>query len=137
MHKALSQLEGDIVILGGYRGSILRSAQPPHRQLWAPVKVGLNIRKVDLEVGLDPEDDERVFAVHAQANANIKKKLSAAGLGPLPFMYLSDISKAQIPELYPAYGAENLARMKAIRDKYDPERVFTDLVPGGAKVAFS
>ncbi|KAL1584649.1 hypothetical protein WHR41_06843 [Cladosporium halotolerans] len=60
MHKALSQLEGDIVILGGYRGSILRSAQPPHRQLWAPVKVGLNIRKVDLEVGIEPEDDERV-----------------------------------------------------------------------------
>jgi pimeloyl-ACP methyl ester carboxylesterase len=59
MHKALSQLEGDIVILGGYRGSILRSAQPPHRQLWAPVKVGLNIRKVDLEVGLEPGDDER------------------------------------------------------------------------------
>jgi len=59
MHKALSQLEGDIVILGGYRGSILRSAQPPHRQLWAPVKVGLNIRKVDLEVGLEPGDDEK------------------------------------------------------------------------------
>lgn len=59
MFKALSRLEGDIVILGGYRGSILRSAQPPHRQLWAPVKVGLNIRKVDLEVGLEPGDDER------------------------------------------------------------------------------
>lgn len=59
MFKALSQLEGDIVILGGYRGSILRSAEPPHRQLWAPVKVGLNIRKVDLEVGLEPGDDER------------------------------------------------------------------------------
>lgn len=59
MHKALSQLEGDLVILGGYRGSILRSAQPPHRQLWAPVKVGLNIRKVDLEVGIEPEDDSR------------------------------------------------------------------------------
>jgi hypothetical protein len=59
MFKALSKLEGDLVILGGYRGSILRSAQPPHRQLWAPVKVGLNIRKVDLEVGLEPGDDER------------------------------------------------------------------------------
>jgi hypothetical protein len=59
MFKALSRLEGDLVILGGYRGSILRSAQPPHRQLWAPVKVGLNIRKVDLEVGLEPGDDER------------------------------------------------------------------------------
>lgn len=52
--------------MGGYRGSVLRSAQPPHRQLWVPVKVGLNIRKVNLEVGLDPEDEEtmeeRIFA---------------------------------------------------------------------------
>lgn len=44
-------------MLGGYRGSILRSAERPHRQLWVPVKVGLNIRKVNLEVGLDPEDE--------------------------------------------------------------------------------
>lgn len=52
--------------MGGYRGSVLRSAEPPHRQLWVPVKVGLNIRKVNLEVGLDPEDEEtmesRIFA---------------------------------------------------------------------------
>lgn len=57
--KALSQLDGDIVILGGYRGSILRSAKPPHRQLWVPIKVGLNIRKVDLEVGIEKGSDER------------------------------------------------------------------------------
>jgi pimeloyl-ACP methyl ester carboxylesterase len=44
--------------MGGYRGSVLRSSQPPHRQLWVPVKVGLNIRKVNMEVGLDPEDEE-------------------------------------------------------------------------------
>lgn len=55
---ALHDLEGDLVILGGYRGSILRSAEPPHRQLWVPIKVGLNLRKVDLEIGLDPEDEE-------------------------------------------------------------------------------
>ncbi|MCJ1336654.1 hypothetical protein MMC09_001932 [Bachmanniomyces sp. S44760] len=55
---ALENLTGDIVIMGGYRGSILRSAKPPHRQLWVPVKVGLNIRKVNLEVGLNPEDEE-------------------------------------------------------------------------------
>jgi hypothetical protein len=58
-HHALDQLEGDVVILGGYRGSILRSAKPPHRQLWVPMKVGLNLRKVDLEVGLREGDDER------------------------------------------------------------------------------
>lgn len=56
--KAVQDLKGDVVILGGYRGSILRSAEPPHRQLWVPIKVGLNLRKVDLEVGLNPEDEE-------------------------------------------------------------------------------
>ncbi|KAK7709790.1 hypothetical protein SLS64_006031 [Diaporthe eres] len=85
----------------------------------------------------NPEDDERVLGVHAEANAKIRENLSAAGLGPLPFMYLSDIQKSQIPETYPAYGAENLRKLKDIRDKYDPERVFTELVPGGAKVALA
>ncbi|KAH7407096.1 hypothetical protein DE146DRAFT_419091 [Phaeosphaeria sp. MPI-PUGE-AT-0046c] len=58
--KALQELEGDLVVLGGYRGSVLRSAEPPHRQLWVPIKVGLNLRKVDLEVPFDPEADERM-----------------------------------------------------------------------------
>ncbi|KAK7562375.1 hypothetical protein JOL62DRAFT_573404 [Phyllosticta paracitricarpa] len=58
LNQAISGLKGDVVILGGYRGSILRSAEPPHRQLWVPIKVGLNLRRVDLEVGLDPEDEE-------------------------------------------------------------------------------
>lgn len=58
--SVLESLTGDIVILGGYRGSILRSAKPPHRQVWVPVKVGLKIRKVNLEVGLNPEDEEEM-----------------------------------------------------------------------------
>ncbi|KAL8670165.1 MAG: hypothetical protein Q9168_005279 [Polycauliona sp. 1 TL-2023] len=58
--QALESLTGDIVIMGGYRGSILRSAKAPCRQLWIPVKVGLNIRKVNLEVGLELEDEERM-----------------------------------------------------------------------------
>jgi hypothetical protein len=85
----------------------------------------------------NPEDDERVLRIHAEANEKIRAKLSAAGLGPLPFMYLSDIQKSQIPETFPAYGARNLRKMKAVRDKYDPDRVFTELVPGGAKVALA
>lgn len=60
LDKAMEHLTGDVVIMGGYRGSILRSAKPPHHQVWVPVKVGLNIRKVDLEVGLNPEDEERM-----------------------------------------------------------------------------
>lgn len=60
LDSALEALTGDLVIMGGYRGSILRSADPPHRQLWVPIKVGLNVRKVNLEVGLDSEDEERM-----------------------------------------------------------------------------
>ncbi|KAJ4335180.1 hypothetical protein N0V87_006334 [Didymella glomerata] len=58
--RALEELEGDLVILGGYRGSILRSAEAPNRQLWVPIKVGLNLRKVDLEVPFDEGADERM-----------------------------------------------------------------------------
>ncbi len=58
LDQAFEQLTGDLVIMGGYRGSILRSAKSPHQQLWVPIKVGLNIRKVDLEVGLTQEDEE-------------------------------------------------------------------------------
>lgn len=57
---ALSQMFGDLIIMGGYRGSILREAQAPHRQLWVPVKVGLNLRKADLEVGLSRQDELRM-----------------------------------------------------------------------------
>jgi hypothetical protein len=59
LDHAMESLTGDVVIMGGYRGSILRSTKT-NRQVWVPVKVGLNIRKVDLEVGLDPEDEERM-----------------------------------------------------------------------------
>ncbi|KAH7041312.1 uncharacterized protein B0I36DRAFT_233163 [Microdochium trichocladiopsis] len=59
LDRALESLTGDIVIMGGYRGSVLRSART-NRQVWVPVKVGLNMRKVNLEVGLDPEDEEQM-----------------------------------------------------------------------------
>ncbi|KAI2612467.1 uncharacterized protein GGS25DRAFT_475491 [Hypoxylon fragiforme] len=59
LDRALELLTGDIVIMGGYRGSVLRSTKT-NRQVWVPVKVGLNIRKVNLEVGLDAEDEERM-----------------------------------------------------------------------------
>lgn len=59
LDSALEALTGDLVIMGGYRGSILRSAEAPHRQLWVPIKVGLNVRKVNLELGLDAEAEDK------------------------------------------------------------------------------
>ncbi|KAK4163453.1 hypothetical protein QBC43DRAFT_212836 [Cladorrhinum sp. PSN259] len=60
LDSVLETLTGDIVIMGGYRGSILRSAKAPYRRQWVPVKVQLGVRKVNLEVGLDPEDEENM-----------------------------------------------------------------------------
>ncbi|KAL3423617.1 hypothetical protein PVAG01_05364 [Phlyctema vagabunda] len=94
LERAMESLTGDIVIMGGYRGSILRSAKPPYRQLWVPVKVGLNIRKVDLEVGLDPEDEERM-----------EKSIFSSGMlqniGPV------DISKRLFKRLRDCENAKN------------------------------
>lgn len=112
-------------------------ASAPENAMGLGSEDGPSIWYVESPLWSNPADDERVLAVHAEANAKIRERLSAAGLGPLPFMYLSDIQKSQIPETFPSYGAENLQKLKDIRDKYDPERVFTDLVPGGAKVALS
>ncbi|UPL00360.1 hypothetical protein LCI18_011294 [Fusarium solani-melongenae] len=113
------------------------TSAPPRNAMGLGSDDSPSIWYVESPLWSNPEDDERVLGVHAEANAKIREKLSAAGLGPLPFMYLSDIQKSQIPETFPAYGARNLRKLKAIRDKYDPERVFTDLVPGGAKVALA
>jgi len=50
----------DVVLLGGYRGSILRDAKT-RKRLWVPlVKAGLNLRKVDLSLPLDDGADEHV-----------------------------------------------------------------------------
>ncbi|KAK6505937.1 hypothetical protein TWF506_010867 [Arthrobotrys conoides] len=58
----LDRLSGDVVIMGGYRGSILKKVKTSPmgekrigKTLWIPVKVGFNLQNVDLEVPLDPE----------------------------------------------------------------------------------
>ncbi|ELR05978.1 hypothetical protein VC83_08168 [Pseudogymnoascus destructans] len=59
--RVIEHLTGDVVVLGGYRGSILKSTKASDRPLWIPpVGVGLNLGTVDLEVGLEDEDDERM-----------------------------------------------------------------------------
>jgi pimeloyl-ACP methyl ester carboxylesterase len=105
LERAIADLTGDIVIMGGYRGSILRSAKPPHRQLWVPVKVGLNIRKVNLEVGLEPEDEERMEE-HIFASGMIQN------IGPV------DISKRLFKRLRECENAKN-GRLRIWNYGYD------------------
>lgn len=52
----LDKFKGEIVIMGGYRGSILRDKQTG-RRVWIPIKAGFNLRKIDLTVGLEDKDE--------------------------------------------------------------------------------
>lgn len=51
-----NEIEGNIVFLGGYRGSILRDAQTKKR-LWIPLKAGFHLRKINLLLGPTREDE--------------------------------------------------------------------------------
>jgi hypothetical protein len=50
-------LKGNVVIMGGYRGSILRDSET-HQMMWVPLKVGANLRKPTLTLGLTPDAEE-------------------------------------------------------------------------------
>jgi pimeloyl-ACP methyl ester carboxylesterase len=47
----------NVVILGGYRGSVLRDAKT-HQMLWIPLKVGTGFRRPVLELGLSPSAED-------------------------------------------------------------------------------
>jgi FAD/FMN-containing dehydrogenase len=49
-----------------------------------------------------------------------------------PFLYLNDANWTQNP--FVRYGEGNFKRLKEIRDKFDPNGVFTKLCKGGFKL---
>lgn len=77
-----NELEGDILIMGGYRGSILRDTAT-NRRVWIPIKAGLNFRKVDLLIGPTDEDER-------EAQKKIRPDKMLSHIGPV------DISKRLI-----------------------------------------
>lgn len=64
-------------------------------------------------------------------NEGIEAKLQAID-GLSRYLYLNDADKGQ--NVFESYGSESVARLKKIRARYDPRRVYTDLMPGGWKV---
>jgi hypothetical protein len=80
----------------------------------------------------DAADDALVDSVLDAANAEITKQLVAIK-ATSKYLYLNDADADQ--KVFESYPAANLARLKNIRAKYDPKRIYTDLMPGGFKVA--
>jgi hypothetical protein len=80
----------------------------------------------------DPADDSLINAFAVNVTSVLEAKLTAAGQ-LAQFKYMNDAGYGQ--EVFQNYGAGNLAKLQAIRTKYDPQGIFTYLMPGGWKVA--
>ncbi|KAJ4287158.1 hypothetical protein N0V90_012556 [Kalmusia sp. IMI 367209] len=80
------------------------------------------------------EDSEAIEAWSKAVNEEIEEKLR--NIDSLnPYLYLNDADKSQ--KVFESYGDESVKKLKSIREKYDSGRIFTDLMPGGFKVAYA
>lgn len=77
-------------------------------------------------------DDEVVDKFISEFNTKVRERLEPMGV-LYPFYYLNEADIGQ--PVFESYPDGNLDRLKEIRAKYDPGRVFTNLMPGGFKVA--
>lgn len=81
--------------------------------------------------GSGGEFDNEVAEWVKNVNVEMERKLKEVN-GLNRYVYLNDADKGQ--KVFEGYGSESVERLKTVRAKYDPERVFTDLMPGGWKV---
>ncbi|GKT59420.1 FAD binding domain-containing protein [Colletotrichum tofieldiae] len=79
----------------------------------------------------EAKDDETAKAFADVVTADIEAGLEAKGVAG-GYLYLNDAGKGQ--KIFQSYPAANLAKLKAIRTKYDPLRIYTNLLTGGWKV---
>lgn len=76
--------------------------------------------------------DEDIDEFYQKANERINHRLKEKNIPVPKFTYINDANPSQ--DAFSTYPPENLQRLKSIRAKYDPDRVYTDLMPGGWKV---
>jgi len=82
----------------------------------------------------DPADDALINAFAVNVTRILEAKLTVlTAAGQLAqFKYMNDAGYGQ--EVFQNYRAGNFAKLQAIRTKYDPQGIFTYLMPGGWKV---
>ncbi|KAI8156041.1 Bifunctional solanapyrone synthase [Colletotrichum sp. SAR 10_70] len=79
----------------------------------------------------DAKDDAAARGFAETVTADIEAALEAKGVSG-GYLYLNDAGEGQ--RIFQTYPAANLARLKAVRTKYDPLRIYTNLLVGGWKV---
>jgi hypothetical protein len=77
------------------------------------------------------KDDAVVYAALDSFAARIQAAVDAAGMG-VDYIFMNDASFKQ--PVIASYGPANVGRLQETQKKYDPDLVFTKLVPGGHKI---
>lgn len=81
----------------------------------------------------DAADDDKITAFLEAFNANATARLNDMPGVRKDFLYLNYADSTQ--PAFEGYPTKNWDKLKAIREKYDPAGVFTELMSGGWKVA--
>ena len=76
-------------------------------------------------------DDEAAHDATQGVLARIENVTKSEGVY-LPYQFMNDASYDQ--DVIRHYGSENVDRLRAVQERYDRERVFQRLVPGGFKL---
>lgn len=79
-----------------------------------------------------PADEAVIHARGGVFFANVDEAVKASG-NNLPMVYLNYANPSQDP--LGSYGVENVAFMRDIAAKYDPQGIFQRRVPGGFKIS--
>lgn len=77
-------------------------------------------------------DDSTVQAAADVITADINRILAKKSYSAT-YLYMNDAGKGQ--RVFQSYPAANLRKLKLIRAKYDPLKIYTNLLVGGWKVA--
>lgn len=114
----------------GLAGQGPLNCEHAHYQLLSLLLTSYTVVNVDISWS-DPADDERIFAA---AQNMLDASVAAAKAKNLdhPYLYQNYASLQQ--DVFSSYGKDNLARLRAIRAKYDPHEVFQKLQPGYFKL---
>ncbi|KAK9426641.1 putative FAD-binding PCMH-type domain-containing protein [Seiridium unicorne] len=94
-----------------------------------PDKDGGSYAGILYPIWKNAEDDEAVLGFTREAAKKIEEKMRELGLFN-PYVYLNDAAKGQKPFENYAGGA-NLARLRAVQAKYDPEGFLKDCLQHG------
>lgn len=76
-------------------------------------------------------DDKRILAA---AKNTVDRSAAAAKAQGLEEKFLYQNYAAKQQDVFASYGDHSLARLRAISDKYDPEKVWQKLQPGYFKL---